>query len=153
MPVTCDRLIAPAYDYVPAFQTALLRLRLVVAGANLVTQDAHASFQSAAAQLLTQANTAGGRGMATVGGDPQQVTWVAVLGRHITVGQLASCHPNAGHIADPAIVSCGFAHPSCFCLKGLAPACRHPADAAAGGNRRLWRAAVWRRRPRIRLRS
>ena len=60
-----DRLIAPAYDYVPTFQTALLRLRLAVAGANLVTQDAHASFQTAAAQLLTQANAAGGTGMPT----------------------------------------------------------------------------------------
>lgn len=64
---TCDRLIAPAYDYIPAFQTALLRLRLAVAGANLVTQDAHASFQTAAAQLLTQANAAGGPGMPTAG--------------------------------------------------------------------------------------
>jgi hypothetical protein len=71
---TYDRLIAPAYDYVPAFQTALLRLRLAVAGANLVSQDAHASFQSAAAQLLTQANAAGGPGMPTAGGTPK---WLA----------------------------------------------------------------------------
>jgi hypothetical protein len=59
LPTVCGRLIGPAYDYIPVFQTALLRLRLAVAGANLVTEDAHASFQAVAPQLLTQANAAG----------------------------------------------------------------------------------------------
>lgn len=53
------RLIGPAFDYIQTFQTALLRLRLAVAGGKLVTEDARASFQAVTPQLLIQANAAG----------------------------------------------------------------------------------------------
>ena len=60
------RLIAPAAEYLPHFQPAVLQLRLATAGAAVMSGDVRAPGGAQLQQLLERANGSGGRGTGTL---------------------------------------------------------------------------------------